>query len=161
RAIAAMAPNGKLIAFLLDQPQPPVWPDLGLDSLASDIIFAEAAYVPTIIGSLVDHSDFLVLDIDALMAVEMLPMLEALPKSRRGLLLGPDDEAVPDGYTALHEADFADGAMLHRFAWADRNGAAPDYRHTVHSYAADKLIYTVAALAVLAGIALLSFPHLR
>jgi hypothetical protein len=160
RAIAGMAPHGKLIAFLLDQPQPPVWPDLGLNSLASDIMFAEAAYVPTIVGSLVDHSDFLVLDIDTPMAVEMLPMLETLPKSRRGLLLGPDD-VVPDGYTALHEADFADGAMLHRFTWADRDGAAPDYRHTVHSYAADQLIYTLSVFALLAGIALLSFRQLR
>jgi hypothetical protein len=160
RAIAATAPHGKLIAFLVDQSQPPVWPDVGLDSLASDIMFAQAASVPSIVASLVDHSDFLVLDIDAPMAVEILPMLEALPKSRRCLLLGSDD-AAPDGYTAVHKADFADGAMLRRFAWADRDGAAPDYRHTVHSYAADTLIYTLSVLALLAGIALLSFQHLR
>src|SRR5262249_13133275 len=43
RAIAAMAPHGKLFAFLLDQPQPPIWPDPNLDSLASDIIFTDEA----------------------------------------------------------------------------------------------------------------------
>jgi len=159
RAIAATAPHGKLIAFLLDQPQPPIWPDLDLDSLAGDIMFAEAAYIPTIVASLVHHSDFLVLDIDDTMAVEMLPMLEALPKSRRGLLRGPGD-AVPDGYTALSKADFADGAMLRRFTWADRD-AAPEYRHTAHSYARHKLIYTTSVLALLAGIALLAFQHLK
>jgi hypothetical protein len=159
RAIAALAPHGKLIAFLLDQPQPTIWPDLDLKSLASDIIFTEAAYVPTIIGSLVQHSDFVVLDIDVPTAVKMLPMLSALPKSRRGLLLGLND-TVPDGYTALNKADFADGAMLHRFTWADR-GTAPDYSHTAHGYAADKLIYTTSVLALLAGTALLSFQHGR
>jgi hypothetical protein len=160
RAIASMAPHGKLIAFLLDQPQPTVWPDLDLNSLASDIMFAEAAYIPTIVGSLVSHSDFLVLDIDVSMAVEMLPMLKALPKSRRGLLLGPDD-AAPDAYTALNKADFADGAMLRRFTWADRDDAAPNYDHTAHSYGAEKLIYTFSGAALLAGIALLSLQHLR
>jgi hypothetical protein len=160
RAITSMARHGKLIAFLLDQPQPAIWPDYDLDSLGSDIMFAKATFIPTIVGSLVDHSDFLILDIDFSMAVEMLPMLEALPPSRRGLLLGSDD-AVPDGYTALNKADFADGAMLRRFLWADRDGEAPDYGHTAHSYAANKLIYTASGIALLAGIALLSFQHLR
>lgn len=160
RAISAMAAHGKLIAFLLDQPQPVGWPDPDLDLLASDIDFVDAALVPTIICSLVAHSDFLVLDIPAPMAVQMLPLLEALPKSRRGLLLEPD-AAVPDGYTALRKADFADGAMLRRFTWAERDGAPPDYSHTAHSYAAHKMLYTNCLLALLAGTALLSFQGLN
>jgi hypothetical protein len=160
RAIASLAPHGKLIAFLLDQPQPKVWPDFALNTLASDIWFTKAVHVPAIIGSLVDHSDFLILDIDISTAVQMLPMLGALPKSRRGLLLDPD-AAVPDGYTALTKADFTEGAMLHRFTWADRDGAEPDYGHTAHSYAAKKLIYTLSGIALLVGITLLFLPHLK
>ena len=51
--------------------------------------------------------------------------------------------------------------MLRRFTWADHNGATPDYAHTAHSYAAEKLIYTNSRVALLAGVALLPFPHLR